>query len=281
MSNAPVIFDRKLYLARQARASGEAAELLDFRVAEDLAERLAVINRHFPKALLITPRPSFFLNALKASGKTGDVIVHALSVSDDLQLQGKSFDAIFSMLDLQTVNDVPGYLVQVAGALVPDGLAMFSFFAGDTLNELRQSWLAAETSLKGGATPRVAPMIDLREAGGLLQRAGLALPVSDLDRLILRYSDAIALMREVKALGFANPLTDRSRASVSRNLLLQVVSAYQLDHSDADGRVRATLEVAWATAWKPHPSQQQPLQPGSAKARLADALKVPQGDPET
>ncbi|MCA0434843.1 MAG: methyltransferase domain-containing protein [Proteobacteria bacterium] len=278
MSNAPVIFDRKLYLARQAGASGEAVDLLDFRVAEDLGERLAVINKHFARALLLAPRPEAFAKVLRASGKIDDIIAHPLTDSDDLRLpSGSSFDAAFSLLDLHAVNDVPGYLAQIAAVLKPDGLAMFAFFAGETLTELRQSWLAAETNVMGGATPRIAPMIDLREAGGLLQRAGLALPVSDLDRMTLRYSDPIALMREVKALGFSNPLVSRSRNGISRRLLLNAVSAYQLDHSDADGRVRATLEIAWAMAWKPHPSQQQPLKPGSASARLADALQSPGG----
>ena len=139
------------------------------------------------------------------------------------------------------------------------------------MRELREAWLVAEQQVTGGASPRVAPMIDLRETGGLLQRAGLALPVADVDRATLRYSDAMSLMREIKALGFANCMVGRSRRFMTPRLLFQAATSYP---SDADGRISATVEIAWAAAWKPHPSQQQPLKPGSAKARLADALKV-------
>jgi hypothetical protein len=172
------------------------------------------------------------------------------------------------------VNDVPGYLAQVSQALAPDSLLMLCFFAGETLHELREAWLAAEVEQTGGATPRVAPMIALRELGGLLQRAGLALPVADLDRVTLRYAEPLSLMREVRALGYSNMLQERSRKRVTRSLLLAVAQLYQAQFADADGRVRATIEIAWANAWKPHASQPQPLKPGSAKARLADALKV-------
>jgi hypothetical protein len=144
------------------------------------------------------------------------------------------------------------------------------------LNELRQSWLEAEELVNGGVSPRVAPMIDVREMGGLLQRADLALPVVDLDRTIVRYPDAIALIHEIRSLGLSNPMTGRSRKPATRNLLGEAISIYQQKFSDEDGRVRATVEVAWATAWAPHESQQKPLKPGSAKFRLADALKVPE-----
>ncbi len=246
------------------------------RVAEDLADRLGVVTRHFESVLLIAPDAETFSGVLKASGKVGAVDRCAPAVSDSLDLAG-SYDAIFSMLDLHTVNDVPGYLAQVGSALKPDGLLMLSFFAGETLAELRDSWLAAEVDITGGASPRVAPMIAIRELGGLLQRAKLALPVADLDRMTLRYSDAFALMREVKAAGFANPLHGRSTRFVSQRFVFKVAELYQAKFADADGKVRATVEIAWANAWKPHPSQPQPLKPGSAKARLADALKVREG----
>ena len=178
------------------------------------------------------------------------------------------------MFDLQTFNDVPGALIQMRRALKPDGLLLACLFAGDTLTELRQSWLAAETVVAGGVSPRVAPMIDMRELGGLLQRAGLALPVADLDRTIVRYADAIGLIHEIRELGLSNNLHGRSRKPVTRGLLGAAVNTYQNNFADADGRVRATVEVAWLTGWAPHESQQQPLKPGSAKARLADALKV-------
>jgi hypothetical protein len=163
----------------------------------------------------------------------------------------------------------------VAGALQPDGLAVFAFFAGDTLRELREAFLVAEQEMTGGVTPRIAPMIDLREAGGLLQRAGLALPVADLDRLPLRYGEAMTLMRDIKLMGFSNCLHDRTKNLTSPTLLLRAAAIYAERFADGEGRLPATVEIAWAMAWKPHPSQQQPLKPGSAKARLADALRPP------
>lgn len=273
-----MIFNRELYLARHKSASGDAVTSLDQRVADELQDRLAVINHQFAHVLLIAPRPGVFESVLNTSGKSGTITVMAPQVSEALDLPSGRFDAAFSLMDIHTINDVPGYLAQVATSLKPDGLAMFAFCAGDTLRELRQSWLAAEVNIMSGVSPRVAPMIDLREAGGLLQRAGLALPVADMDHITLRYADALSLMREVKAAGFANALFGRSRNLVSRRMLLAVVEAYVAENADADGRIRATLDIAWAMAWKPHPSQQQPLKPGSAKARLADALKIKPGD---
>jgi SAM-dependent methyltransferase len=270
MNVVPQVFDRALYLARQARASGEALSLLDARVAEELGDRLSVVNRSFDKALLIAPRPGLARHVLKC----GTVDVRLPVASDDLVLPVATYQLVVSLLDLHAVNDVPGYMAQIASALVPDGLAMFAFFAGDTLRQLREAWLIAEQEITGGASPRVAPMIDLRETGGLLQRAGLALPVSDIDRLPLRYADAFALMREIKSLGLSNCLLGRSQRITSRRMLLRAAEIYARDFAEPDGRIPATVDIAWAMAWKPHPSQQKPLKPGSAKARLADALKV-------
>jgi SAM-dependent methyltransferase len=272
-TETPHLFDRALYLSRQAKASPAITRPLMQRIAEDLADRLSVVTRHFDKVLLIAPDVETFAAVLKASGKVGAVEIRLPAESDTLDLAGP-YDAIFSMLDLHTVNDVPGYLAQVANFLNPDGLLVLAFFAGETLAELRDSWLAAEVDITGGASPRVAPMIAIRELGGLLQRAKLALPVADLDRITLRYSDAFSLMREVKAAGFANPLHGRSDRFVSQRFVFKVAEHYQAKFADADGKVRATVEIAWANAWKPHSSQPQPLKPGSAKVRLADALKV-------
>lgn len=239
---------------------------------------MAVFNRNFADALLVAARPEASREILVEGGKCLKINTLNQSSDDLLRLAEDSTDCLVSLLDLQTINDVPGHLAQAARALRPDGLALFAFFAGDTLKELRESWLAAETELTGGVTPRVAPMIDLRETGGLLQRAGLALPVADMDRITLRYDNALALMAEIKALGFSNPLTGRSKHFTARRLLQRVAGIYQQRFADADGRIRVTLDIAWAMAWKPHPSQQQPLKPGSAKMRLADALKVKEGD---
>ncbi len=272
------IFDRAVHARRIAAATGDAATLLDRHIASELAERMAVINRSFAEAVLVAARPDAALQVLHEGGKCLKISTLRPAPDDSLSLADGSIDCLVSLLDLQTINDVPGHLAQGARALRPDGLALFAFFAGDTLRELREAWLQAESEITAGVSPRIAPMIDLREAGGLLQRAGLALPVADMDRVTLRYDNALALMAEVKALGFSNPLVGRSTSLTSRRLLQRVAELYAGKHADVDGRVRVTLEVAWIMAWKPHPSQQQPLKPGSAKMRLADALRIPGRD---
>ena len=275
-SGAENIFNRELYLARLERTKSIRPDILSQSIATELAERLEPITREFNHAFLVAVDPEPIAAAIRASGKVKNLEVYEPSVSEILPLKANDFDAVFNILDLHLVNDVPGALIQLRRALVPDGLFMACLFAGQTLGELRQSWLEAEDLVTGGVSPRVAPMIDVREMGGLLQRADLALPVVDLDRTIVRYPDAIALIHEIRSLGLSNPMTGRSRRPVTRNLLGEAVSIYQQKFSDKDGRIRATIEVAWATAWAPHESQQKPLKPGSAKFRLADALKVPE-----
>jgi SAM-dependent methyltransferase len=269
----PPLFDRELYLRRQASANATLAAELDRRLTEDLVDRMSVVNRVFDRTLLIAVRPASAMAGLEASGKFARIDHAPLFSEDDLGLQRETYDSIISLMDLHAVNDVPGYLAQVADALKPDGLAVFAFFAGDTLRELREAFLVAEQEMTGGVTPRVAPMIDLREAGGLLQRAGLALPVADLDRLPLRYGEAMTLMQDIRLLGLGNCLLDRKKSLTSPILLLRAAAIYVERFVDDQGRLPATVEIAWTMAWKPHASQQQPLKPGSAKARLADALR--------
>ena len=274
MSGAPPLFDRALSAARAARKRGPEANILTRTIAEELVERLAFVNRRFERVLLIAAEPEAIAARLKEGVQVEEIETRLPSSDDDLNLAQVHYDAVFSVLDLQTFNDVPGALIQMRRALKPDGLLLACLFAGDTLTELRQSWLAAEAAVAGGVSPRVAPMIDVRELGALLQRAGLALPVADLDRTMVRYGDAVALIHEIRELGLSNNLVGRSKVPVSRRLMGAAVNHYQQNFADADGRVRATIEVAWLTGWAPHESQQQPLKPGSAKARLADALKV-------
>ena len=275
-TNAEDIFDRELYLARLERTKPLRPDILSQSIATELAERLEPIARKFNHACLIAVDAEPVAAAIRASGKVRNLEILEPTASEIPALKPESYDAIFDILDLHLVNDVPGALIQLRYALVPDGLFMACLFAGQTLSELRQSWLEAEDLVTGGVSPRVAPMIDVREMGGLLQRANLALPVVDLDRTIVRYPDAIALIHEIRSLGLSNPMTGRSRKPVTRNLFGEAISIYQQKFSDDDGRIRATIEVAWATAWAPHESQQKPLKPGSAKFRLADALKVPE-----
>jgi SAM-dependent methyltransferase len=268
----PKLFDRALFAARQKSAAAKGENILLQTVAEELQTRLALIKRTFNAPCVIAPDPTFFIR--KLDFETAEAI--PIQENEALPMESLSYDAIFSLLDLHAVNDVPGYLAQVSRALKPDGLFIACLFAGETLTELRQSWYAAETEQRGGVTPRVAPMIDVRELGGLLQRAGLALPVADIDRHTVRYADPLSLMREIKSLGLANCLMKKSRTPMTRQLLLNAAQSYAEKFTDHDGRIRATIELAWATAWSPHESQQKPLKPGSAKARLADAFKVPE-----
>lgn len=275
-SAAPVIFDRALYVRRLAHARKTEPNALTTTIAEECAERLELISRRFETAMVMAAEPDAVAARLMRSGKFGSFIASAPPADDVIDAAPESLDAVISLLDLQSANDVPGQLAQMRRALKPDGLLLACLFAGDTLTELRQSWLAAESVESGGATPRVAPMISVRELGALLQRAGFALPVADLDRTIVRYGDAIALIHEIGELGLSNHLAERSRHVVSRRLLGAAVAHYHDHFADGDGRIRATLDIAWLTGWAPHASQQQPLKPGSAKARLSDALKVPE-----
>ena len=269
---APQIFDRTLYLARQSKAN--ATDDLQNHVAAELGDRLSIILKQFPKSLLIAQNPKIAAETLRLSGKIEKLDIAAPPPNDVVALPGADYDAIFSLLDLHCVNDVPGHLAQLARGLKADGLLLVAFFASDTLFELREAWLQAEIEITGGVTPRIAPMIGIRELGGLMQRAGLALPVADMDKTTIRYADSFSLMREIKTFGFANPLIGRSNKLVSKRLLAKVAGHYHNNFVDADGRIRATLEIAWAMAWKPHASQPKPLKPGSASHSLAEALKA-------
>jgi SAM-dependent methyltransferase len=198
-----------------------------------------------------------------------------MEIGDDdvVRLPDASLILAVSALALQFVNDLPGVLAQVRLALRPDGLLLAALIGGETLTELRQAFAAAETELDGGLSPRVAPLADLRDVGGLLQRARFALPVVDLDRVVVRYDNAIALMHDLRRMAATNILTQRRRTPLSRATLARMTEIYAEHFSDPDGRIRATFDIVWVAGWKPHPRQQQPLKPGSAKARLEDAIK--------
>ena len=190
-----------------------------------------------------------------------------------------SFDLVASCLALQFADDLPGVLAQARRALAPDGLFLAALLGGDTLTELRQSFAIAEAEIDGGVSPRVMPFADARALGSLLQRAGFALPVVDVDRVTVRYDTPLGLMRDLRAWGATNALAERSRRPLRRVTLSAALEAYAARFADADGRVRATFEIVWMSGWAPHANQQKPMKPGSAKARLADALGVPEGAP--
>jgi SAM-dependent methyltransferase len=265
----PALFDRALLHGRQrrAQAQGPVSFLLD-RVAEDMSDRLAAVMREFhAPADLWTPGdglaglPSIQRIALDATG------------AEKLPITPESLDLVVSALALQFVNDLPGVLAQVRRALKPDGLLLAAMIGGDSLTELRQAFAAAEAECEGGVSPRVAPFADLRDIGALLQRAGFALPVTDVDRVVVRYANAFALMQDLRRMGAANVLIERRRTLSRRATLLRMAEIYAERFADADGRIRATFDIIWLSGWAPHASQQQPLKPGSAKASLAEAVK--------
>jgi SAM-dependent methyltransferase len=292
MAIAPQIFDRSLLRARRRRAEklGPETFLLD-RVAEDLAERLSVVLRRFELAAdLGTPTDAVRRLLLERKLVNRIVAVDALAhtgawtvAADEeaIPFRDGALDLVVSALALQSVNDLPGTLVQVRRALKADGLLLAALLGGETLMELRQAFAAAESEIEGGVSPRVAPFADVRDLGALLQRAGFALPVVDSDRLVVRYATPFALMAELRRMGATNALSERRREPLRRKTLLRMAEIYAERFSDPDRKVRATFEIVWLSGWVPDASQQKPLKPGSAKARLADALhtkELPAGE---
>lgn len=282
----PLIFDRALLRRRRGRAL-EHPQFPDFlhrAAAEEIGHRLDLTLRSFARALVLGAAAGPLAWVLRESGKFGHVVaadwtargpagpVDVVLDEEALPLAPSSLDAVICGPGLEFVNDLPGALVQAARALKPDGLFLAVLFGGDTLWELREAWFAAEAEIAGGVSPRVAPFADVRELGGLLQRAGLALPVADVDRLTVRYPSGLAVMAELKAMGLANALAARRRRPVTRRLLARAAAIYEARFCDPDGRVRATFDLVALTAWAPAETQQKPLKPGSAGARLADAL---------
>lgn len=288
MAQGPTIFDRQLLCARRARARssaiGPATFLLD-RVAAELAERLGAVLRTFDVAVDLGTPTDAIARALAGTGKIATLIAatpdaaardaalpRVAADEEVLPFADGSLDLVVSALSLQFVNDLPGALIQVRRALKPDGLLLAAMISGDSLTELRAAFAQAESEVEGGLSPRVAPFADLRDLGALLQRAGFALPVTDSDRLIVRYDTPFALMRDLRAMGATNMLNERRRTPLRRATLLRMAEIYVERFADPDGRLRATFEIAWLSGWAPHESQQKPLKPGTARLRLADAL---------
>jgi SAM-dependent methyltransferase len=278
----PLVFDRALLRKRRerARALGPETFLID-RVAADLAERIDAVLRQFEVAVDLATPTDAVRAALAGNAAIGRLIAAGSSPDDDivadeeaLPFRDGSLDLVVSALALQFVNDLPGTLIQIRRALKPDGLFLAALIGGDTLTELRQAFAAAEAEIEGGVSPRVAPFTDVREMGALLQRAGFALPVTDVERLTVRYSSPFVLMGELRRMGATNALTERRRTLLRRATLKRMAEIYARRFADPDGKIRATFEIVWLSGWAPHESQQKPLRPGSAQARLADALGV-------
>jgi len=287
--NPIAIFDRQALRRHRARAvRGNVDSGFLFREgAERLLDRLTDIKRDFVRALDLDSRDPLIAERLRAAGVDTVVAGEAGTLTIDLEalpFAPASFDLVASSLALHWINDLPGTLLQLRHILKPDGLLLVNLFAGATLEALRAALLEAESEIENGASPRISPFADPRDLAGLLQRAGFALPVVDSDRIIVDYPDAWKLMRDLRAMGETNATQLRHRHFTRRATLLRAAEIYRARFGDEAGRIPAEFEIATLTAWAPHETQPRALRPGSAEARLADALGTkerPAGDKAT
>ncbi|CCV05190.1 conserved hypothetical protein [Mesorhizobium metallidurans STM 2683] len=286
------ITDIPLWLAHKRRALAHPVSGADFlmrRAAEELADRLGAVERKFNRAAVLFCQTPSAAGAIEASGKVAEIVrVEAdaaflkgeaglVSSLETVPFEPQSLDLAVCLLSLQAMNDIPGMLVQIRRALKPDGLFLGAFAGAGTLSELRESLLAAETELYGGVSPRVIPFTDVRDAGALLQRAGFALPVADVETVTVRYATLFGLMADLRAMGETSALVDRSRRPGTRRLFARAAEIYAERFADADGRIRASFPIVWMSGWAPDASQQKPLKPGSAKVSLKTILENPEG----
>lgn len=273
-SSAPILFDS---IARRKHVARHAARLAghDFLWRESAAiigESLDAITHRFPVVVELNPRTTHLTQLLQQREGTNEA--RTLEVHNEtLGLADDSVDAIVANLSVHTINDLPGLLVQARRALKPDGLFLITLPGAETLCELRQVLAETEVAVSGGVSPRVAPFIEVREAGNLLSRAGFALPVTDSITLPVTYSSLFALMDDLRGAGEANMLTDRRKNFTPRGFFVQAAERYAAQHNDGEGRIQATAEIITLTAWKPAPNQQQPAKRGSGKVNFMDALK--------
>ena len=286
MSDDIVLFDRAAVRRHRDRAAADfgAHDFLHRETAERLADRLSDVRRNFKARLLIgaggaetfaEPADGGF--AVSADLSEGLLRVaasgHRVACDEEfLPFAAESFDLVASCLSLHWTNDLPGALIQIRRALRPDGLFLAAMLGGDTLVELRGALLEAEAATAGGTSPRTSPVAGVQDAAALMQRAGFALPVVDADTITVTYADPFALLRDLRGMGETNALVARSRVPLRRDTLFAAAEIYRQRHADADGRIPATFQLIWMTGWAPAASQPQALRPGSAAARLVDAL---------
>ncbi len=292
---SPIMFDRARVTRNRDRASFRFREyaFLKGRESTQLLERLNDTSREFERALDIGAHDGQACEALRDSGKVKQIIALESAPSMLARLQSigfetasmdgeklpfpeASFDLATSVLSLHWINDLPGVLTQVRQVLAPDGLFLACLFGGGTLPELRAALIEAESEITGGISPRLSPLPGLQDMAGLLQRAGFALPVADVERVTVRYSHPMKLLEDLKGMGeqaaFA-PRDGQERRPLSRRILARMSEIYMSKFSDPDGKVRATFEIIWLSGWAPHESQPKPLRPGSGRFSLADAVK--------
>ncbi len=290
LRGVPTVFNQQLLRKRLVRAAGSEGvnNFLMQRSAEDIASRIRLIKRDFQLCALFGETCDHMGAMLEALPNLGKMIsigrnvpdthtkhpCHIIGTEEYLPLANESLNLAISPLTLQFVNDLPGALIQIKRSLKPDGVFIAAFLGGDSLCELRDALLSAEIDITGGAAPRIHPRVDIRDLGSLLQRAGFALPVVDSDRISVTYQSAVHLMHDLRALGLTSVLTQGAGARLNRRILARLEEIYKQRYPAAGNRIKATFEIIYLTGWAPHESQQIPLKPGSAKARLADALKT-------
>lgn len=261
------VTDRSALLRNRRRAvAGTPVTFLHEAARREVEDRLSMVNKTFQDVAIVTGFPDLWAG----------LHPRAQTVTDDetLPLQEATLDLVVHALCLHWANDPVGQLVQARRALRPDGLFLGVLAGGETLQELRIALAQAETDLYGGLSPRIAPMGEIRGLGGLLQRAGFALPVADSVPLRASYPSALHLMRELRHMGEGNALMARRRTPSRRALFTRTAEIYAREFADRDGRVRASFDLIVLTGWAPDASQPQPLRPGSATARLADAIRA-------
>ena len=288
METAPEIFDRNALRVHRDRAAQTFGEY-DFLVREigaRLSDRLLDMARTFPLALDLGARTGGYGPVPGGPGGIEHVVSCELSERMARQIESGGvvgdpeflpfaegrFDLVYSNLELHWANDLPGCLLQITRSLKPDGLFLAAILGGNTLTELRDVLMAAELDVTGGASPRVSPFAELRDAGALLQRAGLALPVVDADEITVTYENLFRLLADLRGMGETNTVRERLRTSTRRNIFLRAAELYLERYPAEDGRIRATFEIIYLHGWAPHESQPKALRPGSAKTSLADAL---------
>ncbi|QQG35825.1 MAG: methyltransferase domain-containing protein [Micavibrio aeruginosavorus] len=284
MASHPLIFDRGRIRRQQQRTRNRIQDhnfLINWNL-EAIIDRLGDIKRSFPRILLIGSRHDPILKKKLAQATRSELMIITDACHDDhisvrmdeefICFAPSTFDLIVSPFSLHCVNDVPGTLIQMRRILKPDGLLLAAFPGGDSLIELRQSFMKAEISLRGGAQMRVHPFIDKQQAATLMQRAGYALPVVDAERLTVTYDNAFRLMQDLRGMGETRALHMGESGMTGKALMMTMARTYQNDFSENGGRVKATFEMVFLSGWAPHESQQQPLRPGSAQSRLAAAL---------
>jgi NADH dehydrogenase [ubiquinone] 1 alpha subcomplex assembly factor 5 len=291
----PILFDRSHVARNRDRASLHYRNyaFLKARESTQLLERLADVSRQFSKALDLGAHDGLATEGLISSDQVADVTALELSPrmvnllkskdinavlgsEEKLPFEPATFDLVTSVLALHWVNDLPGALAQIKSVLKPDGLFLGCLFGGGTLNELRTSLIEAESSLTGGISPRISPLPGLQDMAGLMQRAGFALPVADVERVTVRYSSPLKLLDDLKGMSEQAAFAKRDgqeRRPLSRRMLSRMAEIYQERFSDPDGKVRATFEIVWLSGWAPAENQPKPLRPGSGKFSMADAVK--------